>query len=67
MDCKIETSGDPQRPVETIQFGPRYLEQRLYQLCPPEVGDNGHSFNMTHRSFLEMVLLHFIPACWWRA
>ncbi|CAO2181810.1 unnamed protein product [Urochloa humidicola] len=36
MDCKIETSGDPLNPVETIQFGPRYLKQRLYQLSPPE-------------------------------
>ncbi|OEL22146.1 putative esterase PIR7A [Dichanthelium oligosanthes] len=36
LDCKIETSGDPQHPVETLQFGPRYLEQRLYQLSPPE-------------------------------
>ncbi|KAG2603186.1 probable esterase PIR7A [Panicum virgatum] len=36
MDCKIETSGDPEHPVETLQFGPRYLEQRLYQLSPPE-------------------------------
>uniref|UniRef100_K3XKK6 AB hydrolase-1 domain-containing protein n=1 Tax=Setaria italica TaxID=4555 RepID=K3XKK6_SETIT len=39
MDCKIETSGDPQHPVETIRYGPRYLEQRLYQLSPPEVDD----------------------------
>ncbi|CAO1942946.1 unnamed protein product [Urochloa humidicola] len=38
MDCKIETSGDPQHPVETFQFGPQFLEQRLYQLSPPEVG-----------------------------
>ncbi|CAO1940848.1 unnamed protein product [Urochloa humidicola] len=36
MDCKIETSGDPQHPVETFQFGPQFLEQRLYQLSPPE-------------------------------
>ncbi|XP_034593239.1 probable esterase PIR7A [Setaria viridis] len=36
MDCKIEISGDPQHPVETIRFGPRYLEQRLYKLSPPE-------------------------------
>uniref|UniRef100_K3XS91 AB hydrolase-1 domain-containing protein n=1 Tax=Setaria italica TaxID=4555 RepID=K3XS91_SETIT len=28
--------GDPQHPVETIRYGPRYLEQRLYQLSPPE-------------------------------
>ncbi|KAG2594083.1 hypothetical protein PVAP13_5NG618400 [Panicum virgatum] len=35
MDCKFETSGDPEHPVETLQFGPRYLEQRLYQLSPP--------------------------------
>ncbi|CAO2167643.1 unnamed protein product [Urochloa humidicola] len=38
MDCKIETSGDPQHPVETFQFGPQFLEQRLYQLSPPEAG-----------------------------
>ncbi|CAL4959564.1 unnamed protein product [Urochloa decumbens] len=38
MDSKMETSGDPQHPVETIQLGPQFLEQRLYQLSPPEVG-----------------------------
>ncbi|CAL4952836.1 unnamed protein product [Urochloa decumbens] len=36
MDSKMESSGDPQHPVETIQLGPRFLEQRLYQLSPPE-------------------------------
>ncbi|PUZ53105.1 hypothetical protein GQ55_5G027600 [Panicum hallii var. hallii] len=36
MDCKIETSGDPEHPVETLRFGPRFLEQRMYQLSPPE-------------------------------
>jgi hypothetical protein len=41
MDCEFETSGDPQRPVETFRFGPQYLKQRLYQLSPAEVGDNG--------------------------
>jgi len=44
MDCKFETSvaGDPQHPVATFRFGPQYMKQRLYQLSPPEVGDNGH-------------------------
>ncbi|KAF8762486.1 hypothetical protein HU200_009455 [Digitaria exilis] len=36
LDCKIGTSGDPQHLVETIQFGPRFLEQRMYQHSPPE-------------------------------
>lgn len=36
MDCEFETSGDPQRPVETFRFGPQYLKQRLYQLSPAE-------------------------------
>ncbi|KAJ1286982.1 hypothetical protein BS78_03G394600 [Paspalum vaginatum] len=36
LDCKIGASGDPQHPVEILQFGPQYLEKRLYQLSPPE-------------------------------
>lgn len=40
MDCKFETGGDPLHPVETFQFGPQFLKQRLYQLSPSEVGDD---------------------------
>ncbi|WVZ67525.1 hypothetical protein U9M48_016587 [Paspalum notatum var. saurae] len=39
----VSWSGDPQHPVEILQFGPQYLEKRLYQLSPPEVdGPSSH-------------------------
>lgn len=44
MDCTYGASSDPQYPVETLLLGPEYLAKRLYQLSPPEVGDNGHWF-----------------------
>jgi hypothetical protein len=50
MDCEFETrvAGDHQRPVETFRLGPQYLKQRLYQLSPAEVGDDGPATPHTH-------------------
>ncbi|KAJ1286986.1 hypothetical protein BS78_03G395000 [Paspalum vaginatum] len=36
LDCKFETSDDPQHPVGMFLFGPQYMEKILYQLSPPE-------------------------------
>jgi hypothetical protein len=60
MDCEFETNvaGDHQRPVETFRLGPQYLKQRLYQLSPAEVGDDGPATPHTHDTSFRWSVHH---------